>query len=72
MRVVDGTGAKEEYPAVAEAVIKLKECTVGMDSFEVDNIATTAKSIPTNTDRQTRTFCGQNDEDWVKFSLAAR
>ena len=69
MRVVDGTGAKEVYPAIAEAVIKLKECTAGIDSFEVDNIATTAKSIPTNTDRQTRTFCGQNDEDWAKFSL---
>jgi murein DD-endopeptidase MepM/ murein hydrolase activator NlpD len=69
MRVVDGTGAKEEYPANAEAVIKLKECTAGIDSFEVDSIATTAKNLPTITDRQTRTFCGQNDEDWAKFSL---
>ncbi len=69
MRVVDSTGAKEEYPAVAEATVKLKTCTAGLDSFEVDNIGTTAKTIQAGADRQNRTFCGQNDEDWVKFSL---
>lgn len=69
MRVVDSTGAKEEYPAQAEAAIKLKGCTTGMDGFEVDNIGVTAKGIEAGADRQNRTFCGQNDEDWAKFSL---
>ncbi len=69
MRVVDATGAKEAYPSAAEATVTIKTCTTGVDAYEVDNIATTAKTLQLGADRQVRTFCGQNDEDWVKFSL---
>lgn len=69
MRVVDATGAKEAYTSAAEASVTLKACTVGVDSFEVDNIASVAKPLQLGADRQNRTFCGQNDEDWAKFSL---
>ena len=69
MRVVDAIGTKEEYTAEAEAVVNLKACTAGVDGFEVDNIGMTAKNIQAGADRQNRTFCAQNDEDWVKFTL---
>lgn len=69
MRIVDATGAKEGYPATAEAFVKLKSCTAGVDTFEVDNVATTAKNLVLGADRQQRTFCSQNDDDWVKVTL---
>lgn len=71
MRVVDAAGNKEAYPNVAETTIKMKACTNGKDSYEVDNLPASARAIKVDDARQIRTFCGQNDDDWAAMTLRA-
>jgi murein DD-endopeptidase MepM/ murein hydrolase activator NlpD len=68
MRVIDGSGAKEDWPANAEASITLNGCTSGVDVSENDNNLASAKENLVEGDHVVHTFCGQNDEDWIKFT----
>ncbi|MEM7532142.1 MAG: S-layer homology domain-containing protein [Chloroflexota bacterium] len=41
------------------------------DAYEVDNVFTQSKSIPTNGSSQTHTFHLPGDEDWMRFDAVA-
>lgn len=71
MRVIDAAGSAEAWPADAEATVTLNGCTSGVDVSENDNNLASAKTNVIGGDHVAHTFCGQNDEDWIKFSATA-
>ncbi len=71
MRVVDNSSKEEAWTTAAETTITIKSCSVAADAFEEDDTRATAKSVNVDGNHDSHSFCGLQDQDWLKFSAVA-